>query len=298
MGRLLVAQLLAAGYSVRAAVRRSFSFPEAVDVAIIPDLRDPIDWKPILSDVNIVIHLAGAAHENFRDAPSGQFKLINTIATQNLAVAAKEAGIERFIFISSVRAQVGPSAISIVREADDARPTNDYGRSKLAAEAVVRASGVPFTILRPVAVYGPYPGGNVKLLFRLAMTSLPLPFQGITSRRSLLGIDNFISAIFFLLNNAATMSETYLVADSKAFTVGEIVAMFRKAQGRLPRIIYFPPALLHFVLILLRRGGLWSRFAKDLIVDTSKLQALGWRPAVDTYEGIAAMIRSMTGVRS
>ncbi len=298
IGRHLVERLLVAGYSVRAAARRSFCFPEAVDVAIIPDLSGPIDWKPVLSGVNIVIHLAGAAHVDFRDAPSDKFKLINTIATQNLALAAKEAGIEQFVFMSTVRAQVGPSAISIVREADDARPTNDYGRSKLAGEFALRASGVPFTILRPVAVYGPFPGGNVRALLQLSKTPWPLPTQGLINRRSFLGIDNFISATLFVLNTRATVGETYLVADSTAFRVSEFVAMLRKAQGRRPGLIYIPPDLLRFALILLNRGRLWPRLGEDLVVDTGKLQALGWRPIVDTYDGIVAMIRSMTGVRS
>jgi UDP-glucose 4-epimerase len=221
--------------------------------------------------------------------------LINTIATRNLANAAKEEGIERFVFISSVRAQIGPSARSVVREADDAQPTNDYGRTKLAAEDAVRASGVPFTILRPVAVYGPHPKGNVKSLLRLAMMPLPLPIQGIASRRSLLGVDNLIAAILFLLSNPATVRETYLVADSTAFSVSELVAMMRKARGRRSGLIYIPAALLHLLLILLNRGRLWPRISENLIVDTGKLQALGWRPTVDTYDGIVAMMLAETG---
>lgn len=295
IGRPLVEQLRTAGYLVRAAVRRPVSFSKPVDLAIIPNLRDPIDWKPILSGVNIVIHLAGMAHASFRDAPSNLFERVNTIATKNLVDASKEVGIERFVFISSVRAQSGPSSVSIVREADDAHPTNDYGRTKLVAEAAVRASGVPFTILRPVAIYGPHPKGNIKGLMRLAMMPFPLPIRGLINRRSFLGIDNFISAILFVLNTPAAVSGTYLVADTQTFTVCEFATMLRKAQGRPPGLIYLPPALLRFALILLNRSRLWPRIAEDLIVDTGKLGALGWRPAVDTYEGIVAMMEAETG---
>lgn len=298
IGRPLVEQLGAAGYLVRAAVRRPVSFSKPVDLAIIPNLRNPIDWKPILSGVDIVIHLAGMAHANFRDAPSDLFERINTTATKNLANESKEAGIERFVFISSVRAQIGASSVSIVREADDAHPNNDYGRTKLAAEAAVRASGVPFTILRPVAIYGPHPKGNVKGLMRLAMTPLPLPMRGLINRRSFLGVDNFISAVLFVLNTPAAVSGTYLVADTQTYTVSEFATMLRKAQGRPPRLIYLPPALLRFALILLNHGRLWPRIAEDLIVDTGKLEALGWRPAVDTYEGIVSMMEAKTGAKT
>jgi UDP-glucose 4-epimerase len=114
--------------------------------------------------------------------------------------------------------------------ATQAHPTDCYGRSKLAAESAVCAAGVPFTILRPVIAHGLHAKGNFKRLVRLASKPLPLPFLGLTSQRSFLGIDNFISAVLFVLNHSSTVAETYLVADSTPFTLSEIVTMLRKAQ--------------------------------------------------------------------
>ena len=73
----------------------------------------------------------------------------------NLPGAAKAIGIRHLVFISSIRGQSGPSSDAILRESDPPCPTDAYGRSKLAAEDAVRAAGVPFTILRPVLIYGP-----------------------------------------------------------------------------------------------------------------------------------------------
>jgi len=196
IGRALVGHLIDAGYAVRAATSDSRSFAQPVEVAIVSAPIDTVNWKPILDGVDFVIHLAGIAHAATRDSSYAMFDAINRQATKNLALAANEAGVERFVFISSVRAQVGPSAMQSVREADEPRPTDDYGRSKLAAEREIRASGVPFTILRPVAVYGPYPKGNMKNLVNMAMKPFPLP--AFTGRRSLLGIDNLTSAILFV----------------------------------------------------------------------------------------------------
>lgn len=200
--------------------------------------------------------------------------------------------IPTFATLPSVRAQADASSKLTVRETDDARPTNEYGRTKLAAESVLRASGVPFTVLRPVAVYGPHPRGNVKALLQYAMMPWPLPIRGLTNLRSLLGIDNLTSAILFVLDTPATMNETYLVADSAPYSVGEIITMLRKAQGRRSGLFYIPPALLHLAFILLSRGRTWSRLAEDLVVDTGKLQALGWHSTVDTYDGMVAMLRA------
>src|SRR5450759_2491592 len=295
VGRPLVAALLRAGYAVRAVTRRQVSFPDSVEAAIVPDLKNSIDWNPILRGVDIIVHLAGPAHSKIPESAYSEFDQVNWLATQRLAHAAKEAGIDRFIYISSVRAQVGASAVQAIHEQDEPRPTNQYGRSKLAAEQAVQAAGVPFTIFRPVVVYGPHPKGNMRTLVRLARPPLPLPVASFTSRRSLLAVDNLISAIIFALNNPVTVGETYLVADSKPMTIGEILTMLRKIQGRSSSTISVPQVIIRLLLMMCGRGNLWSRFSGDLVVDTSKLESVGWRPPVDTYEGLRGMMRAEDG---
>jgi len=295
IGRPLVAALLRAGYAVRAATRRQVSFPDSVEAAIVPDFLNPVDWNPILQGVDIIVHLAGLVHSKIPESAYSEFDQVNWMATQRLANAAKEVGIERFVYISSVRAQVGASAVQIIREQDVAVPTNQYGRSKLAAEQAIRAADVPFTIFRPVVIYGPNPKGNMRTLVRLARSSLPLPVASFTSRRSLLGVENLISAIIFALNNPATIGETYLVADSKAMTIGEILTMLRKIQGRSSSTISIPQVIVRLLLMLCGRTDLWSRLSGNFVVDTSKLESVGWRPAVDTYEGLLEMMRAEDG---
>ena len=127
---------------------------------------------------------------------------VNRLATAELASAAKAIGIRHLVFISSIRAQSGPSSTEILRETDAPRPTDAYGRSKLAAEDAVRAAGVPFTILRPVLIYGPGVRGNLARLIELARKPWPLPFGLCRNRRSLLARQNLIGAIHFALASA------------------------------------------------------------------------------------------------
>jgi UDP-glucose 4-epimerase len=295
VGRPLVGALAHAGYAVRVAVRRPVSFPSSVDVVIVPDLENFNDWDPILQGVDIVIHLAGLAHADQRDIPFGKFDKINWIATLFLANAAKKAGIKRFVYISSVRAQVGASAAQTIHEEDKPHPTDHYGRSKLAAEWAIRAAGVPFTIFRPVVIYGPHPKGNIRTLVRLAQAPLPLPVAGLTNRRSLLAIDNLVSAIVFALNNPVTVGETYLLADPAPMRIGEIFASLRKVQGRLLTNIYVPEFIIRLALMMCGRKELWSRLGGALVVDTSKLESLGWRAVVDTHEGFLRMMLAENG---
>lgn len=295
VGRPLVTALLRAGYAVRAATRGPVSFPNSVDVVIVPDFKTTFDWRPILRGVDIVIHLAGLAHADSRAAAFGAFDQVNLLTTLNLARAAKDVGLDRFIFISSIRAQIGASATQIVREQDEPHPTDDYGRSKLAAELAVRSTGVPFTILRPVAIYGPHPKGNIKTLVRLANSPLLLPFKGFNNRRSLLGIDNLIATILFVLNNQSTVGEKFLIADPVSFTLPDLFTMLRKAQGRKPGMVYVPPIFIRLALWLSGQSRLWKHISGNLVVDTSKLESLGWRPPVETYEGLRAVQAAENG---
>ena len=228
VGRPLVVALVRAGYTVRAATRRPASFPDLVESVTVPDFIYPIDWSLFLQSVDIVVHLAGLAHSRNPDTDYSEFDQINRFATQRLANAAKSIGVERFMYISSVRAQTGASAMRTVRESDEPSPTNQYGRAKLAAERAIQAV-VPFTIFRPVVIYGPRPKGNMRMVVRLARSPLPLPV--FNNRRSLLAVDNLISAIVFTLNNPDMIGETYLVADSKPMTMSEIFTILRMVRG-------------------------------------------------------------------
>ncbi len=287
VGRPLLTALHDADYVVRATTRFAGTLPHSVEEVVVPDFKNAVDWKPLLQGVNIVIHLAGLAHTDSQDSAYDQ---VNWTTTLDLARAARNAGVDRFIFLSSVRAQAGPSATHVLHERDEPHPTDQYGRSKLAAEVAVASAGLPFTILRPVALYGPHPKANVKRLVQLAKSPLPLPFAGFTGRRSLLGIDNLICAIFFVLNTATTIGETFLVADPTPLTLAEIFTLLRKALGRRPGLIFVPPTALRLGLSLLGQGKLWQRISEDLVVDTSKLAAFGWRPALETYDGFRAML--------
>jgi len=291
VGRPLVTALARAGYAVRAATRKKGpSFPPGVERAVVPDFSQPVDWDAVVPGADIVVHAAGLAHADTSEFPEEQFDRINRAATQDLCDAAARAGVKRLVFISSVRAQIGPSAAHALHETDEPRPTDAYGRSKLAAEAAVRACGVPFTILRPVVIYGPNPRANIRALVRLASLPLPLPFAGLTSRRSLLGVDNLISVILFVLANPATAGETFLVADPHPATIPEIFTMLRRAQGRRPRLLHVPPNVIRLGLAAVGCGPLWHRIGGELVVDTGKLEAAGWHPAVDTFSGLAATV--------
>ena len=195
--------------------------------------------------------------------------------------------MRRLVFVSSVRAQSGASARAVLRETDAPQPAESYGRAKLAAEAAVLSGATPFTVLRPVMVYGPGVAGNLASLMRIADTPWPLPFATFDNQRSLVSLDNLIGAISFALNSERTGNETYLVADSEPVTFADIVASLRRGLGRPPRLFPVPPALIAAALKGLGRADIWERLGGSLIVDPGKLMRAGWRPQGDTRAGLA-----------
>jgi len=298
IGRALVENLAAAGQPVRAAMRQPADvFSRSVEVVAVSDLTRPVEWKALLKDVDTVVHLAGIAHTG-PGISEDVYDRVNRLATAELAVAAGAAGIRRLIFISSVRAQSGPIAEGALTEADPPQPTDAYGRSKLAAEQALRAANVPFTILRPVLIYGPGVKGNLARLLQLAQTAWPLPVRWLRGRRSLLARQNLIEAIHFALRASATAGETYLVADPAPLTLPEIVTALRAGQGRRPGLLPVPPALLAAVFKATQRTEEWDRLAGNLVVDPGKLLAAGWRPTLETRDGLAAMAQAASPRKS
>lgn len=297
-GRALVAAMAERGTKVRAAARRPAGIPSSpfVEAVYLPDLASDIDWGPLLEDVGAVVHLAGIAHAGSGIAQI-RYDRVNRTATDRLAQACATRNI-RLVFISSIRAQTGPSSDHILTEQDPPRPSDAYGRSKLAAEDAIRVSGAPFTILRPVVMYGPGVKGNLATLLRLVDTSLPLPFASLTHGRSLLAVDNLTSAIQHVLNDARTAGATYIVADEKPVGLADILAILRAALNRNPRLFALSPAFLSSALKVCGHSDVWERIGGGLVADAAKLRATGWRPVIDTKAGLAAMAQAASPRKS
>ena len=292
IGRALVAELANAGHSVRAAMRQPADvFPRSVEVIAVSDLTHPVEWRALLKNVATVIHLAGITHAGPEIAEQA-YDRVNRLATAELASAARAVGIGHLVFMSSIRAQSGPVSNLVLRETEPPRPTDAYGRSKLAAEDAVRAAGVPFTILRPVLIYGPGVKGNFARLMKLAREPWPLPLGLCRNHRSLLARGSLIDALNLVLASPAAKGETYVVADPAPLTVAEIVTALRAGEGRRPGLLPIPPALIALGAIAVGLAEEWQRLGGTLVADPTKLMRVGWKPAPDTRASLAELVRA------
>lgn len=289
IGQHLLRELPKRGYRLRALLRRPPSMPLPTASAIIGDLARPQNMSAALAGADAVIH--SAAVGPMSGVPEEDYRVLNTEATIGLARAAQRAGVKRFVFLSSIRAQVGPTADEPVTESRAPTPTDAYGTSKLAAEQGLADLDLDWVALRPVLIYGPGVKGNMAQLVRLACSPYPLPFGALTGRRSLLALDNLVEALATVLMAPAPLRRPLIVADAEPLTVAEMIAAMRRGLGRRPLLVPIPPALLEMALGAIGHAETYRRLAGSLVADASALQGLGWTPRVRSEAGLEQLAR-------
>ncbi len=292
IGQAVSSALAEAGHRVRAASRKPNRTPDqaGIEWMELPDLSKDVDWSPLVEGMDVVVHLAAIAHRSEADA--GDYIRVNHTATAALAECCRSHAVKRLIFMSSIGAQTGSAADHVVTETDEPHPVTGYDRAKLAAEEDIRRSGVPFTILRPVIVYGPGAKANIALLTRIAALPLPLPFGAFRNRRSLLAIENLVQAIEFCLEGPQTLNQVFIVGDPEPITLAEMFAALREGAGRSPRLVPVPPFAVKALVTAMGRSELWDRVGRDLVASPAKLLAAGWSPLTGTRDGLRAMVRN------
>jgi len=297
IGRHLVDDLTKRGHRIRVAVRRHTSvFQPSVEQRVIGDLALGVDWAPLIEGCEAVIHLAGIAHVG--DVVSEeQYEKVNRVATADLASATKHAGV-RLIFLSSIAAQSGPSANSLLTEADNCLPTSAYGRSKLQAERDIASIGGSYIILRPTLVYGAGVKGNMRRLIQLARLPLPLPFGAVDNHRNLVGIQNILSAIIFFVDRDDIGNEVFIIADPRPVSLSQIITQLRFGMGRSPGLISIPPNVLAKFFRMVRMSHVWERLAGGLVVSIDRLKSAGCSPEDTTLAVLAELGAEKTCTQS
>jgi nucleoside-diphosphate-sugar epimerase len=259
--------------------------------AVVGDLAKPQNMTAALADADAVIHSAGIAHA-MSGLPEDDYRILNTEATVALARAAQRAGVRRFVFLSSIRAQSGPTADCVLTETLTPTPTDAYGRSKLAGEQGLAELGIDWVALRLTLAYGPGVKGNMAQLLRLARSRYPLPFGALKAKRSLLAVENLVAAVETVLSVAEPLRRPLIVADPQPLTIAEMIAALRRGLGRRPGLVPVPPGILAAGLRAAGKSEIYQRLAGALVADPSALMQLGFKPPVTTPEGLFALART------
>ncbi|TVT58066.1 MAG: SDR family oxidoreductase [Sedimenticola thiotaurini] len=304
IGRGLLERVTTLGnLELAAAVRKSeVVLPEAVEKFQVTGLEPDTDWRKVVRGIDTVIHSAARVHvmKEVATDPLSEFRRINVDGTLNFARQAVEAGLRRFIFISSIKVN-GESTIAGIPYFADAQPmpTDSYGISKMEAEQGLRAlaeeTGLEVVIIRPTLVYGPGVKANFFNMMRWLQKGVPLPFGAINNRRSLIALDNLVDLIVTCIDHPSAANQTFLVSDDEDLSTTELLWRTAAALGKPARLVPVPQGMLVSGLRLLGKGDLAQRLCGSLQVDISKTRALlGWTPPVSVDEGLR---RAVAGIK-
>lgn len=200
----------------------------------------------ICSDIDTIFHLAGKAHalaENRQD--EDEYLRINTEATRKLLQAAKQAGVKRFIFFSSVKA-VGDSDSQPMDESVTIPADTPYGSSKFQAEQLVLHGGyVPHpVVIRPCMVYGNTGKGNLPRMINAIRRNLFPPLPEFQNHRSMVHVDDVVRAALLAAEKPEASGQVYIVSDSQGYSTRQIYDWIRTALGKKPMPWAIPLTLL------------------------------------------------------
>jgi nucleoside-diphosphate-sugar epimerase len=299
IGAAVVESLRASGHALRATWHRRepAGMHSDVDWRRVDLVRGPGQAADLVCDIDVVVHLAARVHVT---GPArwwtGPFERANTLATRQLAEQAARAGVQRFVFLSTVGVHGRENALSsgeprpVVVE-DPPQPAGAYARSKLAAERALAdacaGSAMAPVILRPPLVFGPGNGGNFLRLLHWLDRGWPVPVAQRPALRSIMYVENLARLIAACVDAPRVAGHAFLAADLDIAVIDlaqRLAALLGRPLRRFPLPGWLPAPRPLRALV------------RSLILDAQPVRAAaGWEPHVGIDEALA---RTVTWYRS
>lgn len=295
VGGALVNSLLDTSHNVIACVRKNIGPNLDCEYRFIDRLDSTTEWSDILKDIDIVVHCAARVHviDDKSADPLTEFRKINVKGTLNLARQAVEAGVKRFIFISSINVNGEKTEYERPYTVDSKpSPISPNGISKYEAEQgllkIAEKTALEVVIVRPTLVYGDNVKGNFHSLMRWTYKGLPLPVGGIKNNlRSLVSLDNLTDFIITCMDHPKAKNEVFLISDDDDISTADLLDEIAKGLGVKNKAVNVPPKLINTAAGALGKSGVAQRLSGSLQVDISKAKdLLGWQPKYSTSESI------------
>ncbi|GAB0057570.1 N-acetyl-alpha-D-glucosaminyl-diphospho-ditrans, octacis-undecaprenol 4-epimerase [Candidatus Magnetaquicoccaceae bacterium FCR-1] len=302
MGNALCRRFLADGARVRGVVhRRREAIPDGLETVVVGDLGPDTDWRDALKGTETVIHLAARVHQadDASRAAWDDCHAANTLGTLRLARQAVEAGVKRFVFLSTIKVhgEETPNRPDHPgwNESDPPAPQGGYAVSKwLAEQALTRLadeSGLEVVVMRPPLVYGAGVKANFLRLMQAVDRGVPLPLGAVHNRRSLVYSGNLAEAILLASRHPAAAGKCYLVSDGEPVSTPELIRSLAREFRRPARLLPVPPDWIAWLGGLFARKEAVNRLLGSLVVDDAVIRReLAWRPSRSLQEGLSATV--------
>ncbi|MDE1230906.1 UDP-glucose 4-epimerase family protein [Vibrio aestuarianus] len=271
--------------------RRSLN-GESDDTIFLADLFSSTDWSLALKDIECVVHCAAFVHQMKGEPEIESYRRVNTEGTIALARQASEAGVKRFVFVSSIKVNGESTEIGFPFKPDvSIAPSAPYGLSKFEAEQQLRSlsqeAGMEVVIIRPTLVYGPGVKANFASLMNLVSKGIPLPFGCITNnKRSLVSVDNLVDLIVTCIEHPKAANQVFLVSDDHDVSTSEMVRQMTLSLGKSTWQLPVPKWCYKLAGKVFGKQDVVDRLLGSLQVDiTHTKKTLGWTPPQTLEEG-------------
>lgn len=203
-------------------------------------------FKEVKIDEDVVLHLAGKAHDLKNVSNSKDYYLVNTELSKQVFDCFILSNAKVFIFLSSVKAVADVLDIPLTED-QIPNPISHYGKSKLLAEKYILSKQIPdgkrVYILRPCMIHGPGNKGNLNLLYKIVAKGMPWPLGSFDNLRSFCSIDNLCFIISELIQNDQIPSGIYNIADDEVLSTNELVKLIAESLDKKPFILNIPKFL-------------------------------------------------------
>ncbi|MEZ9778580.1 UDP-glucose 4-epimerase family protein [Vibrio sp. 10N.261.54.A5] len=267
---------------------------------LVSSIGAETDWSGAFDGVDCVVHCAARVHQ-MNESEQGAltaYRDINTLGTLNLAKQAAEAGVKRFVFVSSIKVNGEFSKPNLPFEPNlKNTPQDPYGLSKYEAEVELaklsKETGLEVVIIRPPLVYGPGVKANFLSMMRLIDKGIPLPFGAIKNQRSLVYLDNLSDLILTCCEHPSAPGYTFLASDDQDVSTTQLMQTIAHAMGKSPRLIPIPMSWIQAGSSVLNRQHIAQRICGNLQVDIGLTkEILGWNPPVSFEQGIKRTVEA------
>lgn len=200
------------------------------------------DWcEKYRNNTEVLIHLAGMAHDTSNTIDDSEYFKVNCDLTKDLFDLFLQSNAKDFFYFSSVKA-VADSVEGVLREDFIPNPLTPYGKSKHQAEKYMLNFQLPkgkrLFIIRPCMIHGPGNKGNLNLLYTIVKKGFPWPLAAFNNKRSFLSIDNLCYLVKEMIKNRELESGVYNFADDKPVSTNELIKLIAQSVGKKPRLWY------------------------------------------------------------
>jgi nucleoside-diphosphate-sugar epimerase len=296
VGQTLCELLAQTGYVVRAALRDERPVPACIsENSVVGDIAATTEWRAALRGVDLVLHIAARVHVLHDGANADLYMETNALGTKHLAKAAAEAGVRRFVYLSSIKVNGEGTKDHAYSAYDEPRPQDAYATTKWLAEKhlteTAARTGMETVIVRSPLVYGPGVRANFLRLLRWVDKGWRLPLGAVENSRSMVSIWNLCDLLACLLTQPRAPGRTWMVSDGEDVSTPELIRRLGGAMNRRVRLVPVPVGLLRFGGALLGRKAEIERLCDSLVVNIEETRrALEWSPPITLDESLARTV--------